>query len=184
MNLNLRRYDCNAPALCLGILQPRKIEFVPVSAPTGPPLNLSTTTTSRNVMISWDTIECIERNGIITGYIVEFQEEGGAMIPGEVVGQNFTVSGLTPATHYSFRVAGVNSNGTGPFTTATITSTDEDCKHAHANLVCSFARSLPYLNIHVHSSWSSICPHGSAHVHFNSAHLECPSRTQWSHYQL
>ena len=83
-----------------------------------------------SLMISWDTIECIERNGIITGYIVEFQEEGGAMIPGEVVGQNFTVSGLTPATRYTFQLAGVNSNGTGPFTTATITSTYEDCKHA------------------------------------------------------
>ena len=81
-------------------------------------------------MISWNTIECIERNGITTGYIVEFQEQGGAMIPGEVVGQSFTAAGLTPATRYTFQLAGVNSNGIGPFTTSAITSTDEDCKHA------------------------------------------------------
>ena len=77
-------------------------------------------------MVTWDAIECIERNGIITDYVVEFQEQGGDRIPGEVVGQNFTASGLTPATRYTFRVAGVSINGTGPFTTSAITSTDED----------------------------------------------------------
>ena len=79
-------------------------------------------------MVTWDAIECIEQNGIITGYVVKFQEQGGAMIPGEVVGQSFTASGLTPTTHYTFRVAGVNSNGTGPFTNAIIISTDDDSR--------------------------------------------------------
>ena len=63
---------------------------------------------------------------MITGYTVDFQEQGGARIPGEVVGQTFTVSGLTPHTSYTFRVAGVNSNGTGPFTDAYLISTDEN----------------------------------------------------------
>ena len=84
-------------------------------------------------MVTWDAIECTQRNGIITGYVVEFQEQGGARIPGEVGGQNFTASGLTPATHYTFRVSGVNRNGTGPFTATTIISTDEDsklCRHS------------------------------------------------------
>ena len=74
-------------------------------------------------MVTWDAIECIERNGIITGYVVEFQEQGGASIPGEVVGQNFTATELTPATRYTFRVAGVNSNGTGPFYNTIISTT-------------------------------------------------------------
>ena len=94
-------------------------------APTASPLNVTPITTSKSVMVSWDSIECIERNGIITGYVVEFQEQGGARIPGEAVGQNFTATGLTPATCYTFRVAGVNSNGTGPFTNATIISGDD-----------------------------------------------------------
>ena len=33
-----------------------------------------------------------------------FQEEGGAGIPGEVMGESFTASGLTPNTSYTFRV--------------------------------------------------------------------------------
>ena len=75
-------------------------------------------------MVTWDTIECIESNGIITGYTVVFQEHGGGTIHGEVMGQKFTANDLTPGTSYTFQVAGVNDVGTGPFTEITIT-TDE-----------------------------------------------------------
>ncbi len=80
--------------------------------------------------MSWDAIECIERNGVITGYEVVFHEQGGARIPGEVVNQTFTASGLTPHTNYIFRVAGVNSNGAGPFTRSHQIFTDEDSMYA------------------------------------------------------
>ncbi len=85
-------------------------------APTGIPRNVTASATPRSVTVSWDAIECIERNGNITGYMVEFRERGGARIPGEVVNQTFTASGLNPHTKYTFRVAGVNINGTGPYT--------------------------------------------------------------------
>ena len=83
-------------------------------------------TTSRIISASWAAIECIEHNGNITGYTVEFQEQGGVRIPGEVVGQTFTASGLTPYTNYTFRVAGNNINGTGPFTNTSAILTNED----------------------------------------------------------
>ena len=87
-------------------------------------------TISRNVSVSWSTIECIERNGEITNYAAVFQEQGGFiyMIPGEVnvMDRTFTASRLTPHTNYTFRVAGVNSNGTGPYTNTTAIQTDED----------------------------------------------------------
>ncbi len=69
---------------------------------------------------------CIEHNRVITGYTVEFQEQGGARIHREVVNQTFTASRLIPPTNYTFRVAGVNSNGTGPFSNATTITTNED----------------------------------------------------------
>ena len=76
-------------------------------------------------MVTWDTIDCIERNGVITSYSVEFKEEGGAdNIPGEVMNQRFSARGLTPNTSYTFQVAGVNANGTGPFTEAITRNTD------------------------------------------------------------
>ena len=85
------------------------------AAPTASPHINTLSTTSRRVSVSWTQISCIERNGPITNYTVEFQEVGGALIPGMVVNRTFTASGLTPYTNYTFRVAGVNDNGTGPF---------------------------------------------------------------------
>ena len=97
-------------------------------APTRPPHNVTPSTTSRSVSVSWSTVECIERNGEITNYTVVFQEQGGSVIPGEVnaMDRTFTASGLTPHTNYTFRVAGVNSNGTGPYTNISGILTDED----------------------------------------------------------
>ena len=65
---------------------------------------------------------------MITNYTVVFQEQGGAVIPGEVnvMDRIFTAIGLTPHTNYIFRVAGVNSNGTGPYTNDTMVMTEED----------------------------------------------------------
>ena len=55
-------------------------------------------------MVTWDTIECIERNGIITGYIVVFQEQGGANVTGNTVDRTFSATGLTPFTNYVIQV--------------------------------------------------------------------------------
>ena len=80
--------------------------------------------------MSWSTIECIEQNGAITDYTVVFQKQGGAVIPGGVntIDRTFTASGLTPHTNYTFRIAGVNSNGTGPYTNTIVIVTDEEGK--------------------------------------------------------
>ena len=101
-----------------------------IIAPTGPPRDVTPSTTSRSVSVSWSTIECIEHNGEITNYTVVFQEQGGAVIPGEVnvTNRTFTASGLTPHSNYIFRVAGVNSNGTGPLSNIIVILTDEDCR--------------------------------------------------------
>ena len=97
-------------------------------APSGPPRDVTPSTTSRSVSVSWSNIYCIERNGVITDYTVVFQEQGGAVVPGEVnvMDRTFTASGLIPHTNYIFRVAGVNSNGQGPYSNDITVLTDED----------------------------------------------------------
>ena len=102
--------------------------LVSFSAPTGSPRNVNYTVTSTSVNFDWRQIDCIERNGVITNYTVVFQEQGGAVISGEVnaMDRTFTASGLTPHTNYVFRVAGVNSIGTGPYTNGTMFTTKED----------------------------------------------------------
>ena len=64
-----------------------------------------------------------------------FQEQGGAVIPGEVnvMDRTFTASGLAPHTSYTFRIAGVNSNGTGPYTNTIVILTDEEGKENKIN---------------------------------------------------
>ena len=90
------------------------------------------TTTPSTAMVTWNAIECIDQNGIIINYVVQFREQdGGADVAGGVVNVNdrtYTVSGLTPATHYTFQVAGVTSGtsgGRGIFSPARVVTTME-----------------------------------------------------------
>ena len=112
------------------------------------------TTTPSTAMVTWNAIECIDQNGIITNYMVQFQEQdGGASVAGGVVdvnGSTYTVSGLTPATRYTFRVAGVNSGGAGPFSPfrMVITMDGRMLTITLQNIVLNFAYTC--------SSWSCI----------------------------
>ena len=94
-------------------------------APTGAPRNVTPSIPSRSIMVTWNTIECSERNGIITSYTVVFQEQGGANVPGNTVDRTFSATELTPFTNYTFQVAGVNNVATGPLTDMITITTDE-----------------------------------------------------------
>ena len=80
-------------------------------------------------MVTWGTIDCIERNGMITTYTVVFQEQGGANVTSSTSTESqdrvFSDTELTPFTNYTFRVAGVNDAGTGVFAVLTITTDEE-----------------------------------------------------------
>ncbi len=74
--------------------------------------------------MSWSPIDCIERNGLLNHYIVEFLQVGGSLTTESVATESFMASDLTPNTNYSFRVAGVNEDGMGPFSTPLFFLTD------------------------------------------------------------
>ena len=61
---------------------------------------------------------CVQQNGP-TGYIVRYYATCGAdrnvQWNKSVVTTGVIIDGLTPNTEYVFQVAGVNVNGTGPF---------------------------------------------------------------------
>ncbi len=92
-------------------------------APSGAPQNVCLIMISNTVILSWSPIDCIERNGVITNYITEFQLIEGGVIPGTVTDRNFTSSRLSSSTNYTFRVAGVNSEGIGLFSNITLITT-------------------------------------------------------------
>ena len=89
------------------------------TAPTGAPDGVSeVSVTANSIIVQWGEVPCMDRNGEITGYIVEVTRSGMVVATENVNGGSArigTVSGLTPSTDYTVTVAAVNSVGTGPF---------------------------------------------------------------------
>ncbi len=107
------------------------------TAPTAPPPNvMSKNTASRSVTLTWDEIICIECNGIITSYTVEFGLQGRPTLRTDIPGQTFTPNEqLKPFTNYTFRVAGANFAGTGVYSPIVIITTHEESKWAELKRV-------------------------------------------------
>ena len=74
--------------------------------------------TSSSIIVQWGPVNCIERNGDITSYLVQYGVVGSdSTLPVSVSGSvtETTISMLMPSTNYSIQVAAVNSGGTGVF---------------------------------------------------------------------
>ena len=96
--------------------------YILFSAPSvAPRVNISEVTTS-SITVQWGEVDCIHRNGNITGYTVRYGVQGNWSTQTVTVsggGSTQTiVSGLTPSTNYSIQVAAVNSAGTGLYSDA------------------------------------------------------------------
>ena len=88
----------------------------PSIAPTS--VNVSEVTFS-SITVQWGAVDCIHRNGDITGYRVQYGVQGNRStqtknVSGGVATQTI-ISGLTPSTNYSIEVAAVNNVGTGVY---------------------------------------------------------------------
>ena len=85
--------------------------------------------TSSSITVQWGRVSCIDRNSEITGYTVRYGQTGSTTTVMESVSgtsdsdRMFTASGLIPRTNYTFEIAAVSSEGTGPFSTGTVVET-------------------------------------------------------------
>ena len=89
-------------------------------APSSPPTSVSTSdVTSSSITVQWGAVDCIHRNGDITGYSVRYGVQGSGSNQTESVSggatAEATISGLTPSTSYVVDIAAVNSAGTGVY---------------------------------------------------------------------
>ena len=90
------------------------------SAPSAPPSSVNAMVeNSTSVTVQWGEVPCIDQNGAITGYSVQYGVEGSGNTENMTVSgastTQTTISGLNPSTTYSIQVAAVNSAGTGVY---------------------------------------------------------------------
>ena len=123
-----------------------------LSAPTTAPTCVSVSeVTSTSITVQWGEVDCIHRNGDITGYTVRYEVQGnGSTQTATVSGGGSTqiiISGLTPSTNYSIEVAAVNSVGTGVYSNVIFHLTQGRSSH---KLVASISESA-YLLLCIYS---------------------------------
>ena len=72
--------------------------------------------------MSWQPPLEIDRNGLITGYVINYTSNwpNDVMIVNATGGNTHTISGLVTFAEYLVAVAAVNINGTGPFSDAVV----------------------------------------------------------------
>ena len=88
------------------------------TVPSSPPRNV--TVESHNpasLMVSWQLPVQRDRNGPISGYVIQYTRVGSnnMMSVNVTNGTTHTISGLVPSVNYSVIVAAMTVNGTGPF---------------------------------------------------------------------
>ena len=68
---------------------------------------------SSSIVLSWEEVECLQRHGTLTGY--QLHRDDGTIISTNASRRSIAVSGLSPFTTYSFKVAAMGEAGVGPF---------------------------------------------------------------------
>ncbi len=109
------------------------IIFLISTAPTGSPgvPTASVVAMSTNITLTWTEIDCLDRNGVIISYMIQYGEgtNRNITITTPSSATSHLITDLKPFTEYTFTVAGVNSAGTGSFSSASlVTRTAEDSK--------------------------------------------------------
>ena len=94
-------------------------------------------TSSRSISVSWDPVIADDRNGIIKGYIVNYQALPNGYIVAKILNitnekqnirQTETLVGLNEFTNYSIEVLAFTIFGNGPASVGQVVETLEDSK--------------------------------------------------------
>ena len=83
------------------------------TAPTGSPTIIMSSSTRDTTTVQWEEVDCIDRNGLITGYRIRVMTSGEIETVDDV--REATISGLSPSTEYTVSVAAMNNQGIGPY---------------------------------------------------------------------
>ena len=90
-----------------------------IASSAAPRVLTFSTVNSKNITLTWRNINCIQRNGMITSFYVQYGQVDGALTTMRIGSSDTTsyiVIGLLPFTEYRFQIAGVNSDDPEPYT--------------------------------------------------------------------
>ena len=106
-------------------------------APSAAPTNVDVSeVTSSSITVQWGAVPCIDHNGDITGYSVQYGSETMS-VSGDSSGGMYVISNLEPSAFYSIQVAAMNDDLIGPYSTALDQST-EGIKYIFCTLFLHF----------------------------------------------
>ena len=114
------------------------------TAPSAAPTSVRESgVTSSSITVQWGAVDCIDRNGDITGYSVRYGVQGsGSTQTRDVSGGSLTeatISSLMPSTTYSIQVAAVNSAGTGVYSDRQVIETlPSKCTNEHLKCMSTY----------------------------------------------
>ena len=119
------------------------LAFTTSLAPNAPPDNVQVLTLSSTaILVTWDPVPEISRNGIITQYEVEVNQSTFDEIPStRLTTTNGSVlmvelGGLEEYVEYTIRVRAYTSEGPGPFSIVRVNRTLEDGEWRWSNIKC------------------------------------------------
>uniref|UniRef100_UPI00358F32F7 neogenin-like isoform X2 n=1 Tax=Myxine glutinosa TaxID=7769 RepID=UPI00358F32F7 len=107
-------YNTNGPGTSSVEVDVRTLSDVPSAPPQGVVVEV---VNAQSILVRWQAPPTNTHNGEITGYKIHYRKAGQwaeAEIE-ETAHLNYLAMGLDKGMEYNFRVAAVNSNGTGPF---------------------------------------------------------------------
>ncbi len=106
------------------ILNHPDVSCLIIPAPVAAPINLQYSATTDSLTFTWDEIPCGSRGGSITSYDYTFD-----LTPGSVTRRSEAFDQLTACTNYNFKVKGVNSASSGPYTSELSATTATEGLH-------------------------------------------------------
>ena len=121
--------------------------ILPLEPSSTPQAVTVSATSSKSIFVSWDPVIADDRNGIIKGYIVNYQALPNGYIVAKILNitneeqnnrQTVTLSDLNEFTNYSIGVLAFTVFGNGPVSVGQVVETLEDSKFHASNCAVNF----------------------------------------------
>ncbi len=99
-----------------------------ITVPSGYPVDLSAVNvTSTNVTLTWGEINCLDRKGVITSYLIRYGVIHATLqtLDTQSNSTTYTFSDLNMHIRYRFSIAGANKISGGPFSDYIIVQTSK-----------------------------------------------------------